>query len=65
MKEQQGRRGMGFLSTLTLVFIVLKAAKLVDWSWLWVFSPLWIPALCFAALFAFIMIGERIKKRKR
>lgn len=29
---------------LLIVFVVLKLAGLVDWSWYWVLSPLWIPA---------------------
>ena len=27
---------------LTIVFICLKAAGTITWSWIWVFSPLWI-----------------------
>lgn len=28
--------------TLTGIFAILKICKVIDWSWLWVFSPLWI-----------------------
>jgi len=31
---------MGFLETLTIVFIVLKLTDVVAWSWLQVFSPM-------------------------
>lgn len=31
------------LSALTLMFIGLKLADKIDWSWWWVFSPVWIP----------------------
>lgn len=31
-----------FISGLTLLFIYLKMASYIDWSWLWVLSPLWI-----------------------
>lgn len=54
--------GMGFISILTLIFIVLKLTNNIDWSWLWVLSPLWISMLLFIILFAIIMIGGRIKK---
>lgn len=30
---------------LTIVFIVLKATGVIDWSWWWVFSPIWITVL--------------------
>lgn len=57
--------GMGFISILTLIFIVLKLTNNISWSWLWVISPLWISALLFIILFAIIMIGGRIKKGHR
>jgi hypothetical protein len=27
----------------TIVFIILKLTDLIDWSWWWIFSPIWIP----------------------
>lgn len=34
--------GIGFPGVLTIVFIVLKLTKVIEWSWVWVLSPLWI-----------------------
>lgn len=35
-------QGLG--STLLLIaFIVLKLCHVIEWSWFWVLSPLWIP----------------------
>lgn len=34
--------GIGFAGVLTIVFIVLKLTNFIEWSWLWVLSPLWI-----------------------
>ena len=34
--------GIGFGGLLTLVFIVLKLCKVINWSWWWVLSPIWI-----------------------
>jgi len=34
---------------LTLLFITLKLTKVIDWSWWWVMSPMWI-------LFGFILM---------
>ena len=31
---------MGFLETLTIVFIVLKLTEVIAWSWWMVFSPM-------------------------
>ena len=34
--------GVGFGSLLTIAFIVLKLCHVIDWSWWWVLSPIWI-----------------------
>lgn len=34
--------GGAFNGLLTLMFIYLKLTNQVQWSWLWVLSPLWI-----------------------
>lgn len=35
-------KGIGWSGVIQIVFIVLKLTGLIDWSWLWVLSPLWI-----------------------
>ena len=42
-KIQDNRKGMGPLSTLTMIFVVLKLTNNLAWSWGWVLSPLWMP----------------------
>jgi len=44
-----------WIGILTLIFIVLKLTGLIDWSWVWVLSPLWILAL--VALVGGLIIG--------
>ena len=39
-----------FLVLLTLVFMVLKLTHYIDWSWLWVLSPLWLGLLVVTAI---------------
>lgn len=34
--------GMDLASVLLVTFIVLKLCHVIDWSWWWVLSPLWI-----------------------
>ncbi len=62
MDKKATRGGMGFLSTLTLIFVVLKLLGLIDWPWLWVLSPIWISVLLIAAVFGVILVAGRIKK---
>lgn len=34
--------GIGFVGLLQILFIGLKLTGHIQWSWLWVLSPLWI-----------------------
>lgn len=62
MKKSEG---IGIASVLTLVFVVLKLTELIDWSWVWVLSPIWIPSLLWTFSYTIILIGGRIKRKKR
>jgi hypothetical protein len=35
-------QGLTFVQGLFLVFLFLKLDGSIDWSWLWVTSPLWV-----------------------
>ena len=41
---------MSFAHALGLMFIGLKLAKIIEWSWLWVVAPLWAPIILIPAL---------------
>ena len=47
---------IGFSGLLTIVFIVLKLCGVINWSWIWVFSPMWISAALCVAIFVFIVM---------
>lgn len=34
--------GIGLIGGLTLLFVALKLTGYIQWSWVWVLSPLWI-----------------------
>lgn len=34
---------IGFFGFLTIVFIVLRLCNVIEWSWVWVLAPTWIP----------------------
>ena len=61
-KTKQG--GLGIVSVLTIIFVVLKLLGVIKWSWIWVLSPIWISAVIVVAVFSVILIGGRIKKGK-
>lgn len=39
---------------LLIAFIVLKLCHVIEWSWLWVLSPIWIP-LALTGIIAIVM----------
>ena len=43
----EGSTGIGFCGLLAIVFIVLKLCHVIEWSWIWVLSPLWIGFVLF------------------
>lgn len=48
---------IGFCCLLTVLFIGLKLAHYIDWSWTWVLSPIWLPlsVMLFIAVIAVII----------
>lgn len=38
--------GIGLSTLLLVLFIGLKLAGVIAWSWLWVLAPLWLPLAC-------------------
>lgn len=60
--------GIGFSSALSLLFIALKLLGVINWSWLWVLSPLWIPmalVLFVVMLCLVIAVVQVIKDERR
>lgn len=47
--------GIGLWGILTIIFVVAKLAGALNWSWWWVFAPLWIPWL--VVIGALLVIG--------
>ena len=44
-------QGISTSTLLGIAFVVLKLCGVIDWSWIWVTAPFWIPlALCVAFL---------------
>ena len=58
------KRGLGFISALTLILIVLKLTGYISWPWMWVLSPVWVSISLIAVAFAAILVVGRIAKGK-
>lgn len=53
--------GIGFAGLLTIAFIVLKLLDKISWSWIWVFSPIWISASLAIVIFLIIVLISLFK----
>lgn len=40
--------GCGF--TLAIIFLILKLTHVIDWAWMWIFAPVWIPLALVASI---------------
>lgn len=58
MNKDTNSGGIGFTGLLTLLFIGLKLAGVIDWPWLWVLSPAWISTIVVAII---IIIAARCR----
>lgn len=47
--------GSSILTILFVVFLVLKLTNNIDWDWIWVLAPIWIPLSLVVA--GFILFG--------
>ena len=45
MADKKQSRGIGVCGTLTIIFIVLKCLHIINWKWIWVLSPTWLPTV--------------------
>lgn len=64
IKELQ-KEVRGTFETLLLIFLTLKLTNLIDWSWWWVLSPIWIPT-CIATtvIIIYLIILIYLKRKK-
>lgn len=45
MNKEIRHVGLGLCDVLAIIFIVLKLVGVINWSWLWVLSPIWLPLI--------------------
>lgn len=72
-KKKVVQNSSGFGLIIFLIFLTLKLTNIIDWSWIWVFSPFWIGPfilLSIVAIITFIgfitiLIKHSIKKIKK
>lgn len=50
---------VGIADVLFLIFLVLKLTGLINWSWWWVTSPLWIGAILVLILYGIMYLIDK------
>ena len=53
------RYGITAIDLLQVGFILLKVTGRIDWSWIWVLSPMWITAVIVLVAYIIIKIKGR------
>jgi len=50
VNKESAAIGIGASDLLGVAFVILKLCDKIDWPWLWVLSPFWIPWAVFGAV---------------
>jgi hypothetical protein len=57
--------GIGFVGLLTILFIGLKLTGYIAWSWLWVFSPMWISVCAVMAIIGIALLFALVESLRK
>ena len=63
--KSSGSSGGIFWTLLAVAFIVLKVTHLIDWPWVWVLAPIWIPTGIVLAAIVVVLIVVLTKETIR
>lgn len=63
--KSSGGTGGIFWTLLAVAFIVLKVTHLIDWPWVWVLAPIWIPVGIVLAAIVIVLIVVLTKEALR
>lgn len=55
--------GTNFVGMLTVAFISLKLANIIDWSWWLVLAPMFIPVIILVVFFVFVLLLDYILRK--
>lgn len=54
--------GISFAGMLTLIFVTLKLCHVIDWSWGWVLSPIWIDLIIWVIILTVYVVMGRHRR---
>lgn len=51
--------GITIAGLLGVAFVILRLCNVINWPWLWVLSPFWIPAAIAIVIFLIVILWAR------
>ena len=64
MKNENETTGIKFVDLLMILFIGLRLAGVISWSWIWVLAPMWIPLGIWVISVLVMVISRKRRKGK-
>jgi hypothetical protein len=61
MEQNTTQRQIGLATIIFINFLILKLTSVIDWSWIWVLAPVWIPVAFKIVLWIILKIIELIE----
>lgn len=62
--ERTGCTGWSLAIVLTIIFIALQVTNVINWSWIWLISPLWIMMILDISIFIIWILLILISKNE-
>jgi hypothetical protein len=62
--EESANEFRTVMEAVLLVFVVLKLTGVVDWPWIYVLMPFWIPLIISIFIIMWLLVVNYGKKRK-
>lgn len=63
MNSKDTNTSIGLGGIVFVVFLILKLAGIVDWSWWWITAPLWLPIVLLIAIGTVAALVIKLLKR--
>ena len=60
MSNNSNSGGIGLGGVMFAIFVTLKLTNVIDWSWWWVFSPLWIGVILIIVMLTIAVLLSKI-----
>jgi hypothetical protein len=61
MEQNTTQRQIGLATIIFINFLILKLTSVIDWSWIWVLAPVWIPVAFKIVLWIILKVIELIE----